>query len=262
MVLRSLLFNVAFYVNALAWTVLCLPGLLMPRRRRLAFMHAWASSSIWLLKVVAGVRVEYRGDRTRFDEALLVASKHQSLFETYALVPRLADPAIVLKHELTRIPFFGWWLTGTGMIGVRRDRGARALKDMARTARQAAQAGRQVLIFPEGTRRPPGAPPDYKVGVLLLYEEMGVPCLPVALNSGLYWPRRRWQRYPGTIVVEFLEPIPPHLPRKTFLKRLEDSIETASDRLLLEASESPNPPPLPEAARARLEALAAAPRGD
>jgi 1-acyl-sn-glycerol-3-phosphate acyltransferase len=141
---------------------------------------------------------------------------------------------------------------------VRRDKGARALRDMAREAREQARSGRQILIFPEGTRRPPGAPPDYKVGVLLLYQEMGVPCLPVALNSGLYWPRRKWQRYPGTITVEFLEEIPPGLPRKDFLARLEVVIEAASDRLLAEAAAAPHPPPLPESARERLSQIAIA----
>jgi 1-acyl-sn-glycerol-3-phosphate acyltransferase len=253
--LRSILFNLAFYVNLVAWMVVCLPLIVLPRKMLLPFMHGWAWSSIWLLRVIAGTRLEIRGAPKCYDGPLLVASKHQSMFETFALLHRFADPAFILKHELTRIPLFGWWITKMGMISVRRDKGARALKDMGRDARITAETGRQVLIFPEGTRRAPGAEPAYKVGVVLLYEEMNMPCLPVALNSGLYWPRRKWQRYPGTILVEFLEPLPAGLPRKEFLKQLEGSIEQASDRLLVEAANSTKPPPLPETARARLADL-------
>lgn len=255
MAVRSILFNLAFYVNLVLWMVVCLPALCLPRRMLLPLMHGWAGSSVWLLRVVAGTRLEVRGAPERYSGPLLVAAKHQSLFETFALLHCFADPAFILKYELTRIPLFGWWITRIGMISVRRDKGARALKDMARDARATAETGRQVLIFPEGTRRPPGAEPAYKVGVVLLYEEMAMPCLPVALNSGLYWPRRKWQRYPGTILVEFLEILPAGLPRKEFLRRLEAEIETASDRLLVEAAEGPNPPPLPEAAQARLQAI-------
>lgn len=255
MALRSILFNLAFYANLVLWMVVCLPLIVLPRRALLPFMHAWAKSSIWLLRVVAGTRLEVRGAPERFDGPLLVAAKHQSLFETFALLHCFADPAFILKHELTRIPLFGWWITRIGMIAVRRDKGARALKDMGRDARVQAESGRQVLIFPEGTRRAPGDDPAYKVGVVLLYQEMGVPCLPVALNSGLYWPRRKWQRYPGTIIVEFLEVLPAGLPRKEFLARLETTIETASDRLLVEAARAPHPPPLPETARKRLQAI-------
>jgi len=255
MVVRSILYNAAFYANLLVWMMVCLPLIWLPRRRLRMFMQGWALSSVWLLRVIAGTRLEVRGLPRRLDGPLLVAAKHQSMFETFALLHCFADPAFILKHELMRIPVFGWWLSRMGMISVRRDKGARALKDMGRDARETAEAGRQVLIFPEGTRRPPGAEPAYKVGVVLLYEEMGMPCVPVALNSGLYWPRRKWQRYPGTILVEFLEPLPAGLPRKEFLKRLETDIETASDRLLVEAATGPNPPPLPETARERLRVL-------
>jgi 1-acyl-sn-glycerol-3-phosphate acyltransferase len=106
---------------------------------------------------------------------------------------------------------------------------------MLRAAQKRIADGREIIIFPEGTRRSPGAPPDYKTGVVLLYEALHVPCVPVALNSGLFWPRRSWRRSAGTIVVEFLDPIPPGLPKAAFLDRLKQSIETASDRLLAEA---------------------------
>jgi 1-acyl-sn-glycerol-3-phosphate acyltransferase len=123
---------------------------------------------------------------------------------------------------------------------------------MAHDALERTENGRHVLIFPEGTRREPGAPPAYKPGALYLYERLGITCVPMALNSGLYWPRRSLKRYPGTIIVHFLKPIPPGLPRKAFSKRLESAIETASDALIAEAAKAPNPPPIPRSARKRL----------
>lgn len=258
MAVRSILFNIAFYLNIIVWMIGCTPMLLLPRRWAIGCVHGWARCSTWLLRVIGGVRVEVRGGRPRPGAPLLVASKHQSVFETFALLPYFSDPAFILKRELTWIPLFGWWCHKMRMIPVDRGKGATALKDMARRAHAEAARGRQIVIFPEGTRRPPGAPPQYKQGVSLLYAEMKVACLPVALNSGLYWPRRKWQRYPGTIVVEFLEPIPPGLGREAFRDRLETAIETASDRLLGEAAAAPNPPPMPGEALARLDGMAAA----
>jgi 1-acyl-sn-glycerol-3-phosphate acyltransferase len=255
---RSILFNIAFYLNIIVWMIGCTPMLLLPRRWAIGCVHGWARCSTWLLEVIGGVRVEVRGGLPRRGMPLLVAAKHQSVFETFALLPYFSDPAFILKRELTWIPLFGWWCRKMRMIPVDRGRGATALKDMARRAHAEAARGRQIVIFPEGTRRPPGAPPQYKQGVSLLYATMQVPCLPVALNSGLFWPRRKWQRYPGTILVEFLEPIPPGLDREAFRERLETAIETASDRLLGEAAAAPNPPPIPDEARARLEGMVAA----
>jgi 1-acyl-sn-glycerol-3-phosphate acyltransferase len=114
---------------------------------------------------------------------------------------------------------------------------------MLREARERAADGREILLFPEGTRRAPGAPPDYKSGLALLYDGLNLPCVPLALNSGLFWPRRQLIRYPGTIIVEFLEPIPAGVPRATFKKTLEERIETACARLIEETASASNPPP-------------------
>ena len=121
------------------------------------------------------------------------------------------------------------------MIPVDRDKGPSALRRMLREARKRIEDGREIIIFPEGTRRAPGAPPDYKTGIILLYDALGVPCVPVALNSGLFWPRRSFLRYPGTAVLEFLDPIPPGLDSDVFKSLLQDRIETASNRLIAEA---------------------------
>jgi 1-acyl-sn-glycerol-3-phosphate acyltransferase len=204
-----------------------------------------ARVSLWLLKVIVGTGLEVRGREHLPKGAALIASKHQSAWDTFALVPLLRDPAIIMKQELMWIPFYGWFSYKFRMIPVHREAGPSALRKMARDAKDRAAAGRHILIFPEGTRRPPGAEPRYHPGAVYLYEALGLPCVPVALNSGLYWPRRSLRRYPGTIIVEFLEPIPPGLPRKEFKQRLQDAIETATARLIAEAENAPNPPPLP-----------------
>ena len=233
-IIRSVLFNVLFYLNMIALMCLALPTLVMPRRAILEVVRFWVRSNNWLLRTVCGITFELRGLDKIPPGALLVASKHQSLWETFALVPLFADPAFILKRELMWLPFFGWYARKAQMIPV--DRGARSQALAAIGARAGIELGRnrQIVIFPEGTRRPPGAEPKYKYGVVHLYAESGVACLPIALNSGLFWPRRSIRRYPGTIVAEFLDPIPPGLDKQVFFERLQQVIETATARLIQE----------------------------
>jgi 1-acyl-sn-glycerol-3-phosphate acyltransferase len=232
---RSLLFNVLFYVTTTLFVVIGSPLLFAPRRWAMAALAVHGRFEIWLLEVIAGTRLEVRGQDKLPKGACLVASKHQSAWETFALIPLFRDPAMLMKRELFWIPFHGWFSKKFEMIPVDRDKGPTALRRMLREAKKRVADGREIIIFPEGTRRPPGAPPDYKTGVILLYEALGIPCVPVALNSGLFWPRRSILRKPGTIVVEFLDPIPPGLPKAEFLTRLTGAIETASAHLLAEA---------------------------
>jgi 1-acyl-sn-glycerol-3-phosphate acyltransferase len=231
---RSIVFNALFYLNLFARLVGILPTLVMPRRFIQAAARAWARSSLWLLRVVCNINVEFRGLEKIPPGALLVASKHQSAWETFALLTLFPDFAYILKRELMWLPFFGWYMWRAGMIPV--DRGARsqALAAMGKHATAALAEGRQIIIFPEGTRRAPGAPPNYKFGVAHLYGETGVTCLPIALNSGLFWPRRSFRRFPGTVRVEILDPIEPGLDKQAFLARLQDDIETATARLIAE----------------------------
>ena len=154
------------------------------------------------------------------------------MWETFALMPFFDAPLFIYKRELAWIPFFGWYLMKSGMIGVDRSGGLRSLMEMARRAPKEIRSGRQLIIFPEGTRTPVGAPPDYMTGVGQIYANSGVPCLPVALNSGLFWPRRTFMRYPGTLVVEFLDPLPAGLNRKEFTVRISTVIEAATNRLV------------------------------
>ena len=234
LIIRSVLFNVLFYLNLLALMCLALPTLVLPRGAILSFVRFWARSNNWLLRTVCGITFELRGLDRIPPGALLIASKHQSLWETFALVPLFADPAFILKRELMWLPFFGWYARKAQMIPV--DRGARSQALAAIGARASIELarGRQIVIFPEGTRRPPGAEPKYKYGVVHLYAESGVACLPIALNSGLFWPRRSIRRNPGTIVAEFLDPIPPGLDKQVFFECLQQVIETATARLIEE----------------------------
>ena len=230
-VIRSHLFNVVFYLSVALWQGLSVLGYLLPRRVFMRTVQAWCRSSLWLARVMVGIRVEFRGQENIPQGGFLVASKHQSVWETFALVAEFDDPSFILKRELMWIPFFGWMAAKMRLISVDRGGGAAALAAMTRTARAEVAQGRQIVIFPEGTRRPAGAEPAYKFGVAHLYENLGAPCLPVALNSGLYWPRRSILRRPGTIVVEYLEPIPPGLSRTAFFREMQTRIEEASRRL-------------------------------
>src|ERR1700737_997246 len=230
--LRSLVYNVLFYALVVFWLVVAIPTYVMPPRAFMAVAKAWARSSIWLMRVVCKTKVEYRGVEKIPPGPLIVASKHQSMWETFALMPFFDAPLFIYKRELGFIPLFGWYLVKSKMIGVDRSGGMRSLMEMARRAPKEVRSGRQLIIFPEGTRTAVDAPPDYKTGVGQIYVNSGVPCIPVALNSGLFWPRRTFMRYPGTLVVEFLDPLPPGLSRKDFIARISTVIEDATNRLV------------------------------
>lgn len=253
-IVRSLVFNLAYYLVSTVMVVASLPVFALGSERATArVIRAWASVGIFLLRVVAGTRFAVRGIDNVPPGGVIIASKHQSMFETFALFTVLECPAYVMKQELARIPLWGWYAKRAGMILVEREEGGAALRKLAASVRAAIGKGRQVVIFPEGTRRPPGAEPNYKGGVAHLYRMTGAAVVPVAINSGLFWPRRQIMRHPGTIVVEFLPPIMPGLPSRAFLDRLQAEIETASDRLLIEASKAARRPPFPAAAAARLK---------
>jgi 1-acyl-sn-glycerol-3-phosphate acyltransferase len=231
-VVRSVLFNVLFYLNLAAYLVAALPTLLMPYRAVIEVAKSWGRTSLWLLRVICGIKVEWRGLEKIPAGPLLVAAKHQSAWETFALLTLFHDPTYIIKRELMWIPLFGWCTWKGGMIPVDRSAGKEALAAMTKRARRALLNGRQIIIFPEGTRRPPGAEPKYKFGIAYLYAEGVAPCLPIALDSGLFWPRRRFLRYPGTIRVAILDPIPPGLDRQVFFERLQRELEAATTELV------------------------------
>jgi 1-acyl-sn-glycerol-3-phosphate acyltransferase len=235
---RSVLFNALFYLNLIGHMIVALPALVLPHPVHRAFVRSYSRSSLWLLRVVCGTKVEWRGAQRIPGGACIIACKHQSLWETFALYPLLDDPTFILKRELMWIPLFGWHLWKAGLIPIDRSAGLAALARMTAGARKELDRGRQIIIFPEGTRRPPGAEPSYKPGVAFLYDKAGVPCVPLALNSGLFWPRRSLLRLPGTVVVEALDPIAPGLEKRVFLARLQSVLEPASTRLLLQTQSS------------------------
>ncbi len=230
--LRSLLFNVLFYAVLVCLAIVALPTFLMPPRVMLTVAKWWAGATIFLMRVICNIRVEFRGVEKIPAGPLVIVAKHQSFWETFVLPGFFDRPIFILKRQLMQIPVFGQFLVKTGMIAIDRKAGVKALLDMTRRAREAVRSGCQLVIFPEGTRRAPGAPPDYKTGFAQIYSSCGVPCLPIALNSGLFWPRRTFMRYPGTLVVEFLDPLPAGLPKDEFLSRVETGIEDATGRLV------------------------------
>ncbi len=232
---RSLLFNVLFYLNTIVLMILGIPTLFVGPRAIMGLARLWANTTNWLLWRICGLKAEYRGMENIPEGGFIIAPKHQSAWETFSLVPFARDFSYILKRELTYIPLFGWYLVRARQIAINRSRGTAALSEATQKSCAALRAGRQVFIFPEGTRRQPGAPPDYKFGVAKIYSESGAPCLPVALNAGLFWPRRAFLRRPGTILVEFLEPIPPGLERSEFLRVLSARIEGATNRLIAES---------------------------
>jgi 1-acyl-sn-glycerol-3-phosphate acyltransferase len=236
-VIRSLLFNLAFFAFTATGAVLLSPVLFLRREISLALVRWWARQVLLLLRVLAGVAVRVEG-RRHLPEAgpALIAAKHQSAFDTIVWLALLPRPAYVLKKELLAIPFYGWFTARAGQIGVDRGAGAAAIRALLRGAEAAWADGRQVVIFPQGTRVPPrpgtAASYPYQPGVTALYARSGLPVIPAATDSGRFWPRRSFLKYPGTLTIALLPPIPPGLPRKVFEARLAEAIEQGSDALL------------------------------
>jgi 1-acyl-sn-glycerol-3-phosphate acyltransferase len=218
--------------------IIGLPTMLFGRKAVFALARLWGANSVWLLDKICGLRLEHRGVENIPPGAVLIAVKHQSFLETFALLKYAPDFAIILKRQLTYVPLFGLYLIVSQQIAIDRGRGRQALQQIAAGAKRVFASGRQVFIYPEGTRRVPGAPPRYKQGAAALYAETGVPCLPVAVNTGLFWRRRGFLRRPGVAVIEYLPVIAPGLGRAAFGARLQATIEAACDRLNAEAVES------------------------
>ena len=235
---RALVFNLTFWVGTVIFGIAGLPFLLTPRRTSMRFGRFWAQAVLFALKWIVGLDDEIRGRANIPPGACLVAMKHQSMFDTLMLPPLLGDPAVVIKRELQYVPFYGWYATRAGSIFIDRKGGANALRRMMGAAKRAIAAGRPVVIFPQGTRTMPGQPVDtapYQPGIAALYRELGVPLVPAAVNSGMYWGRRAFMKRRGRIIVEFLEPIPPGLPRRQVMATLQARIETATAALEREA---------------------------
>ncbi|HLY06211.1 MAG TPA: lysophospholipid acyltransferase family protein [Rhizomicrobium sp.] len=230
---RSALFFVWFIVLSVVVHVVFLPALLMPRGAAVFAARSWCAGILWGLKRIACLDYEIRGAPP--PRGSLVASKHMSMWDTVALFYVLGDPVFVLKRELMRVPFYGWYAKRVGMIAIDREGAGTALRAMTKAASKALGAGLSVIIFPEGTRKEPGTPPDYKPGIAALYQLLGVACAPAALNSGLFWTGPAgFLKKRGRITLEFLPPIAPRLKREDFMHTLEERIETATAELVRE----------------------------
>jgi 1-acyl-sn-glycerol-3-phosphate acyltransferase len=235
MVLRSLVYVAWLYGSMLVLGLAGLPLLALSRRGAFVASRLWAHVAIWGLRTIVGLRVEIRGMEHRPTGAALIAAKHMCMLDTIVPFAVLHDPCFILKQELIHLPVFGWYAKATRMIPVDRAAGSRAVRHISTEASERLQEARQILIFPEGTRRPPCAPPAYKGGVAALYRDLGLACTPMATNSGLFWPPHGFVRRPGLVVFEFLPPIPPGLKRGEFMRTMEERIETASNALIAEA---------------------------
>lgn len=231
---RSLIFAAWLYGSMAVIALGLMPIAFFSQRVAMLAARLWSNGAVWGLAAICGLKVEVRGRENIPQGRALVASKHLSMLDTLLPFAMLRDPAMVLKKELLSLPVFGWYCSRAGMIAVDRSAQASALRRMLRDARAQSAKGRPVFIYPEGTRQPVGAPPNYKPGVAALYRDLSLPCTPVALNTGLFWPEGI-KRRPGVTVMQFLPPIPAGLSREAFMARLEEAIESASNALLEEA---------------------------
>lgn len=229
---RSLLFTALFYLWSVFWVLLILPLVLGPRIWMVRSWAIWSGVVILLLRLVCNIRVEFRGRQYIPRTQALIAPKHQCMFDVFAQFTVLPDSCFVTKKELMWIPLFGWYASKGRMIAVDRAGQAAALRKMVADAKDRFADQRQLVIFPEGHRGEPGVPGDYKPGIAALYRELDVAVHPMATNAGVHWPAHGVLRHPGTIVYEYLEPIPPGLKRAEFMRVLQDRIETASNKLL------------------------------
>lgn len=234
-VFRSVVFLIAFYGVSAFLAIGLSPLLLGPRKPLMAVMTFWGKVVTWLLRVICGVKVEVRGREHLPPGAALIATKHQRMFDIFGAFAFLPDACFVLKKELVSIPFFGWWALRSHMIVVDREGHSTALRKLVTDSKDRMLEDRQLVIFPEGTRKEPGDAGDYKPGIAALYRELELPVTPLALNTGRHWNvAMGFVMAPGTIVFEFQPQIPSGLKRAEFMRQLENSIETACNRLLEE----------------------------
>lgn len=256
---RSVLFYVLFFAQTVPLALIVGTAAAIQGRTRWGWsiVRYWIRSSLWLLRTVAGIRSEVTGAANIPDGACIIAAKHMSDWDIFAILPDAERPAFIAKKELMDIPFFGHAARAYDTIRIDRSKGSEAMPLMLAEARAALDRGARIIIFPEGTRKAPLADPDYRWGVVRLYEELGVPVVPVALNSGLFWGRNSLLLWPGTARARFLKPIPPGLRPEAFRETLMGAIETETDRLILEAVEEGLRRPVSADFRRRIDALRA-----
>ena len=232
--IRSALCTTCFYTWSIVMALVMFPMLVTPRPIFRWFVQLWSEGNFLIFRVVVGIRVEVRGREFIPEGPAIIASKHQSEWETLIFLHLLCDPVYIMKKELAYIPGYGQFARKMKMIFIDRAGYAKSLRELVKAAQISISTGRALVIFPEGTRVEPGKRLPYRPGIAALYGAIDVPVTPVVHNSGLFWPKQSFRKYAGTIVIRFLEPIEPGLERHEFMARLENTMENAADELIAE----------------------------
>jgi len=257
--LRSLLFYVVFYVQTVVVAVIVGISAMLWGRTRFGWGLAlyWIHSNLFFLRWLAGIRTDVQGEENIPDGPCIIASKHMSDWDIFALLPGSRRPAFIAKKELIDIPFFGHAARAFDTIRLDRSLGGDAIPAMLDDAKAALGRGARIIIFPEGTRKAPLDEHDYRYGIVRLYEGLGVPVVPAAVNSGLFWGRHSPLLWRGTARARFLPAIPPGLPPEEFRTRLIAAIEGETNKLLLAAYDEGLARPIPDDMFEKFEALKA-----
>lgn len=248
--LRSFVYAIWFYLTIVVVGLACMGPSLASRGAAMSAIRFWVGLQRLALRFVCGIKTEFRGMEHMPREACIIAMKHQSTYDTMAPFLFIRDPVFILKKELLKAPIFNVYASRVG-VPIDRGGGLRTMKAMLAAAKLATGAGRQIVIFPEGTRQLVDAPANLKPGVVAMYNELGLPVVPVALNTGLCWKGAGFIRRPGHVVFEVLKPIPPGMERRAFMQRLKDALDPATARLVAEgrAAQGRHAEPVPVVTR-------------
>lgn len=230
--IRLVLFHIIFYISVIFPSVCSNVFAFLPRYVAAGLVRAWCDFLLFILKYMVNIDYEFKGMENIPKGPCIFASKHQSFWETLMLYRFMPNGVLITKKQLFFLPLFGTGMLAVGFIPIERGNQASALRYLIRKCKARVKEGHSIIIFPEGTRKSVGAPPDYKAGVAALYKFLNLPVVPIALNSGLYWPRRSFKRNEGTIKVRVLPPIESGLARDVFMERLEGDIETEMKKLI------------------------------
>ena len=231
MIIRSAFFYLLSFLWTLFLGIVCIPYIFLPNAYVRQLANLWISGILELLRLICSITYEVRGKQNIPKHAVIVASKHQSAFETLLLFKLIKNSVFIHKRELFYIPIFGQYLKKSNMIAINRDEGSKALRQMLNEVKQKISNDQSIIIFPEGTRKKPGELPDYKPGIAGIYKETKANILPVALNSGYCWPKHTFIKKPGRIIIKFLNLIPSKLDRLEMLKKIELVIEKETNNL-------------------------------
>lgn len=239
--IRATLFNIVFWMWAITICTLIIPLVYCSRKTTLRISHIFNNGVYYIEKFVLGLDYEVRGlEYLPKEGPYLIAAKHQSAYETMKLHRLFGDPSIILKQELLSIPIWGKFLGKLDIIAIDRSNGESAISSIVEGAQRMKEQKRPIVIFPQGTRVATdvsSAKKPYKGGIIKMYKATDLPIIPLALNSGLFWPRNAYLKRPGKVIFEFLPPFEPGLDDKKVMKALEERLEEASIRLMEEAKE-------------------------